>query len=217
MQKLQIHTDLEQGSDEWHKLRLGKITGSCFHKLLGTKTAREKYLYDRANEIVTGCESDGEEYVNVHIKRGWEYEPIARAEYIADTFTAVDEVGLMQLGDYMACSPDGLVGNDAVLEIKCPRPEKFFELVEKGFEAIDKKYIYQMQLQMKCTNSKQCHFFNYLEWNDEQLTHEIIVTYDESIANLIIERIKLAVKERDEVKNGINSVLDVSQRPKSMP
>lgn len=165
MQKLQIHTDLEQGSDEWHKLRLGKITGSCFHKLLGTKAAREKCLYDRANEIVTGCKSDGEEYVNVHIKRGWGYEPIARAEYIADTFTAVDEVGLVQLGDYIACSPDGLVGDDGVIEIKILDSNNYFrqviEMSEKGVEAIANEHYIQMQFNLFVCNAQWCDYVLY--------------------------------------------------------
>lgn len=165
MQKLQIHTDLEQGSDEWNKLRLGKITGSCFHKLLGTKAAREKYLYDRANEIVTGCKSDGEEYVNIHIKRGWEYEPIARAEYIADTFTAVDEVGLVQLGDYIACSPDGLVGEDGMIEIKILDSNNYFrqflEISSKGVEAIASEHYMQMQFNLYVCGRKWCDYVLY--------------------------------------------------------
>lgn len=165
MQKLQVHTDLEQGSDEWHKLRLGKITGSCFHKLLGTKAAREKYLCDRANEIVTGCKSDGEEYVNMHIQRGWEYEPIAREEYVAHTFTSVNEVGLMQLGDYIACSPDGLVGEDGMIEIKIPDSNNYFrqvlEISAKGVEAISSEHYTQIQFYLYVCGRQWCDYVLY--------------------------------------------------------
>lgn len=194
----------EQRSNEWHKQRLGRFTASEVHALMGVKGLGDTGITlarKKAQEIVFGRDENW----NVEtwdMKRGIEQEKIAFEIFKhnkALDFILVQEAKFFPYKDYSGASPDGLVGNDAVLEIKCPRPEKFFELIEKGFEAIDKKYIYQMQLQMKCTNSKQCHFFNYLEWNDEQLTHEIIVPYDESIANLIIERIKLAVKERDEI------------------
>lgn len=165
MQEAQVHTDLEQGSEEWHKLRLGKITGSCFHKVLGTKAAREKYLYDRANEIVTGCKSDSEDYVNMHIQRGWEYEPVARAEYIADTFTAVNEVGLVQLGDYIACSPDGLVGDDGMIEIKIPDSNNYFrqvlEISSKGIEAIPSEHYSQMQFNLFVCGREWCDYVLY--------------------------------------------------------
>lgn len=165
MRQIQLHTDLKQGSDEWLKLRLGKITGSCFHKLLGTKAAREKYLYDRANEIVTGCKSDGGEYVNIHIQRGWEYEPIARAEYTAYTFTSIDEIGLAQLGDYIACSPDGLVGEDGMIEIKILDSNNYFrqvvEISKKGVEAIASEHYIQMQCNLFVCNRQWCDYVLY--------------------------------------------------------
>lgn len=165
MQKLQIHTDLEQGSDEWHKLRLGKITGSCFHKLLGTKAAQKKYLYDRANEIVTGCKSDGKEYVDIHIQRGWEHESTARTKYITHTFTSVDEVGLVQLGEYIACSPDGLVGEDGMIEIKILDSNNYFgqviEMSEKGAEAIESKHYIQMQFNLFVCGRQWCDYVLY--------------------------------------------------------
>lgn len=165
MQKLQVHTDLKQGSEKWHKLRLGKITGSCFHKLLGTKAAREKYLYDRANEIVTGCKSDGEEYVNMHIQRGWVYEAVVRTQYIVDTFTSVNEVGLIQLGDYIACSPDGLIGEDGMIEIKIPDSNNYFksilEISTNGLEAISKEHYIQMQFYLYICGRKWCDYVLY--------------------------------------------------------
>lgn len=193
-----------QRSDEWYKQRLGRFTASEVHALMGVKGLGETGLTlarKKAQEIVFGRDSNWD-VITYDMMRGIEQEKIAFEIFKGKKeldFINVEESKFFPYKDYSGASPDGLVGNDAVLEIKCPRPEKFFELIEKGFEAIDKKYIYQMQLQMKCTNSKQCHFFNYLEWNENQLTHEIIVDYDEDIANTIIDRIELAVKERDRI------------------
>src|SRR5271170_5792827 len=123
---LQIRTDIKQGSDEWYRLRLGKITGSCFSKLLGGNGAKEKYLYDRANEIVTGCRSDSDSFTNVHIRRGLDFESEAKSQYVMKTFTLINEVGLVQIGDYVACSPDGLIDEDGLIEIKVPDSNNYF-------------------------------------------------------------------------------------------
>lgn len=194
----------EQRSNEWHKQRIGRFTASEVHALMGVKGLGDTGLTlarKKAQEIVFGRDENW----NVEtwdMKRGIEQEKTAFEIFKYNKsldFVLVQEAKFFPLKDYSGASPDGLVGNDAVLEIKCPRPEKFFELVEKGFEAIDKKYIYQMQLQMYAALKNQCHFFNYLEWNDEQLTHEIIVKRDKETIDLILERIELAVKERDEI------------------
>ena len=94
-----IKTDILQGSDEWHNLRLGKITGSSFSKLLSTPVAKEKYLYDKANEIVTRCKSDGDSFNNVHMQRGSNFESVARTRYLLETFSIVKEVGLVIVDD----------------------------------------------------------------------------------------------------------------------
>lgn len=194
----------EQRSNEWHKQRIGRFTASEVHALMGVKGLGDTGLTlarKKAQEIVFGRDENW----NVEtwdMKRGIEQEKTAFEIFKYNKsldFVLVQEAKFFPLKDYSGASPDGLVGNDAVLEIKCPRPEKFFELVEKGFEAIDKKYIYQMQLQMYAALKNQCHFFNYLEWNDEQLTHEIIVKRDKETIDLILERIELAVIERDNI------------------
>ena len=59
---MKIHTEFQQGSDEWHKMKLGKISASSFHKLLGAKAARNKYIYELASERITSSKSDSKEY-----------------------------------------------------------------------------------------------------------------------------------------------------------
>ena len=58
---MQTYDNVEQGTPEWHDLRLGKLTGSSAAKLFGTAAARDKYRYDRASEIVTGSRCDSDE------------------------------------------------------------------------------------------------------------------------------------------------------------
>ena len=209
---MQVHAELEQGSDEWLELRLGKITASCFYKLLGTKAAREKYLYDRGNEIVTGCKTDGDEYVNLHIQRGWEYENIARNKYIISTFNSVDEVGLVQLGDYIACSPDGLVGEDGMIEIKVPDSNNYFrqvvEISKKGIEAITKEHYMQMQFNLFVCGRQWC---DYVLFNPK---HAIKgnglficrVEYDSIMQKRITEAVDECVPIMNEYVNQYNNI-----------
>lgn len=172
MTKIKIHDKVEQGSDKWHELRLGKITASSFYKALGTKAAREKYLHDKGSEIAIGCKSDGEEFVNMHIRRGWECEPIARSKYIADTFTSVEEVGFIESGDYIACSPDGVIGTDGMIEIKVLDSNNYFrqvvEISEKGIKAIAKEHYIQMQFSLFVSGRQWCDYVLYNPKHDEK-------------------------------------------------
>ncbi len=168
--QLITHTNIQQGSEEWHNVRLGKITGSGFYRLLGTKEAQEKYLYDRANEIVTGCKSDGEEYqagvCRMHMERGNNYESLVREMYKTyNTFADVNEVGLIQLGDYLACSPDGLVDDEGMIEIKVLDSNNYFRQVLRiddiGVKALSKEHFAQIQFCLYICNRQWCDYVLY--------------------------------------------------------
>lgn len=199
-----------QRSPEWFKQRYGKFSASEIHKLLGIKGLGEtgkNYCFKKAVELLYG-EDQSERYESPDMRRGIETEPIAFhkfKELKAEEFIEVEETTFFPYGENAGASPDGLVGKDAVLEIKCPRSEKFFRLVVEGKEAIDKEYIAQMQMQMLCSNSVRAHFFNYLIFNGQEFYHEIIVERDEEIINKIKERIEEAVKVRDEYINQLKA------------
>jgi len=219
MSQIQLHNDIEQGSEEWLKLRLGKITGSCFSKLLGTKAAREKYLYSRANEIVTGCIEKTKAFYSEDVQRGHEYEPIARNEYRFNNFkvTDVDEVGLVQLNDYIACSPDGLVGEDGMIEIKSPNPNNYFrqvvEISQKGVEAISNEHRWQMQFNLFVCSRKWC---DYVLYNDEHATKGsglfiFRVNYDSEMQKLITETIDKCIPMIKEYVNQYNKIFKLGE------
>lgn len=112
----------EQGSPEWFAARLGKPTGSKFSDVLagGKGLTRKAYAVQLALEIVTGKQA--ETFINQAMQDGTEREPVARALYEAHSGNFVDEVGFC-LHDTIDCgvSPDGLIGDDGGLEIKCPK------------------------------------------------------------------------------------------------
>lgn len=193
-----------QRTDEWHEQRKGRFTASEIHKLLCVKGLGEtgiSYARKKAQEVVFGIDPEWN-VSDYNMRRGIEQEPIAFELFknkMELDFIEVQECSFFPIGANAGSSPDGLVGSDAILEIKCPSNELFFLLVEKGHKAIKKDYLYQMQMQMKATNSKRCHFFNYLYFNGEHLTHELIVERDEETIDLIMKRIELAVIERDKI------------------
>jgi putative phage-type endonuclease len=188
-----------QRSDEWFEMRKGRFTASEINKLLGVKglgLTGESYAFEKAVESVYGL-SDDENFVTFDMQRGIDQEPLAFAKFKelkALDFIDVQECVFFPFGEHAGASPDGLVGTDAILEIKCPKRNKFFKLVANGESEIDKNYIAQMQHQMLCTNSNKAHFFNYLIENGKEYWHEIIIERDEVMIELIKERIKLATE-----------------------
>lgn len=189
-----------QCSEDWFEARKGRFTASDIHKLLGVRglgQTGESYIFEKAVEEVFGLEDKEDEFVSKDIQRGVTLEPLAFRKFKElkeFDFLDIQETTFFPYGSHAGASPDGLVGNDAILEIKCPRPTKFFNLVAKGIEAIDKEYIAQMQMQMLCTNSNKAYFFNYIIFNGKEMWHEIEVQRDEKMIDLIKERIEQAIK-----------------------
>lgn len=118
-----IHAEVEQGSAEWHALRAGKVTASEFDTVQaqgrgGPSKTRQTYLYKLAGEIITGQVQ--ESYTNGHMERGKVMEDEARAWYEI-MHGAVQQVGFIQ-EERVGYSPDGLVGDKGLLEIKTKLP-----------------------------------------------------------------------------------------------
>ena len=195
-------TQVLQRSKEWFDVRLGRFTASQIDNLLGIKglgLTGESYIFEKAAETVFGADEE-DSFVSYDMQRGTDLEPIAFRKFkeLKELdFIDVSETSFFCLGDHAGASPDGLVGNDAILEIKCPRPMKFFKLIKDN--QIDKVYMSQMQMQMLCTNSQRAHFFNYIIFNGAEMWHEIIVERDESIINLIKQRLEEAVLIKKEI------------------
>ena len=199
-----METQIEyQRSKEWFKQRYGKFTASTCSDLMGIKGLGEtgkSLAFKKAIELVFG-EDPTERIETWDMKRGIELEPVAFnkfKELKELEFMKVDKATFFAFDDNTGASPDGVVDKDAILEIKCPRSEKFFKLVANGIDGIDKTYICQMQHQMMCSNSERAHFFNYIIWNGSEYWHEIIVPRDNEMIEKIKERIAEAVAIRDQ-------------------
>lgn len=121
---MEIFDDIEQGSPEWYALRLGLPTASMFKTLLvdsAEKKTRTSYLYKLAGERLTG--EPAESFSNADMERGKVMEPIIREHYafVRDCENTIRQVAFIRNGK-CGCSPDSLLGEDGVLEIKSAAP-----------------------------------------------------------------------------------------------
>ena len=155
---------IEQGTDEWFTARLGKVTASRVSDVMSkTKTGytagRENYMSQLIAEILSGKKIDG--FSNASMQWGTDTEPYARMAYEAIADVLVDEVGFIPHPVIKAAgaSPDGLVGDDGLIEIKCPNTTTHLDMMIA--ETIPKKYRDQMQFQMACTRRKWCDFVSF--------------------------------------------------------
>ena len=160
------HHDIEQGTDEWHALRRGKITASAVSRLISATgkpanndTSRAQLLQLLA-ERITG-ESEASFYGD-DMARGHLLEPLARDLY-AKHYSPVTECGFVtrnfDSGLILGYSPDGLVGDDGQLEIKSPRQKNHL----KALLAIEvpAEYTFQVQLGLAVTGREWCDFISY--------------------------------------------------------
>jgi len=108
-------------------------------------------------------------------------------------FIEVQEATFFPYGEHAGASPDGLVGEKAVLEIKCPRIKKYSRIFTEGISAVDSHYIDQMQMQMLCTNSEKAYFFNYVIYKNKEYGTTLEVWRDQKRIDLIISRLNEAI------------------------
>jgi putative phage-type endonuclease len=156
----------EQQTEQWFTDRLGKATASRLADVLAkTKTgysaSRANYMTQLVLERIT--KTRAESYSNAAMEWGVTQEPFARAAYEAHTGQMVEEVGFIQHPDIedAGASPDGLVGDDGMVEIKCPSSSTALEcwlIHAQGGNPVDAKYYAQMQFQMRCANRSWCDY-----------------------------------------------------------
>lgn len=156
--------DLIQGSPEWHAARLGKVTASRVADVIartksGWGASRKNYAAELIAERLTGQPAAG--YMNGAMQWGIDTEPQARAAYEFFADATVVEVGLIPHPTIAmsAASPDGLVGDEGLVEIKCPTTATHIETLLS--KSIADKYVVQMQWQLACTGRAWCDFASF--------------------------------------------------------
>jgi|TARA_R110000824_G_scaffold89941_1_gene220056 hypothetical protein len=194
-----IILEMEQGSDEWLAARLGRPSASMFSKLITTKgkpsTQAGGYINKLAGERLSG-ESEAF-YTNEHMVRGTELEPEAREAYEFISGNDVLEVGFVVDPSFeYGCSPDGLIGTDGGIEIKCPAATTMMKYYQDSEELV-KAYYQQIQGCMWVTKRDWWDAFAY----HPKMKHVLVrVSRDDAfIAKLAVE-VEAAVIE---IKNQV--------------
>lgn len=155
---------MEQRSDEWFSARLGCVTASRTADVMaktksGYSASRANYMAQLITERLTGQANEG--FSSAAMQWGTDTEPQARMAYELMTGETVVETGfvLHPRIKFFGASPDGLVGSDGLIEIKCPNTATHIDTLLS--EKVPSKYITQMHVQMICTGREWCDFVSF--------------------------------------------------------
>lgn len=154
----------EQGTEGWLSDRCGRVTASRIGDVMaktksGPGAARKTYMGELVAERMTGIPKQG--FSNAAMQWGTEAEPQARAMYELETDNSVLETGFVPHPSIegTGASPDGLVGDTGLIEIKAPNTATHIETLRGA--KIDRKYLLQMHWQMICTGREWCDFVSF--------------------------------------------------------
>ena len=200
---------MDQRSEEWFAARLGKVTASRLSDVLATiKTgeaaARANYRIELVAERLTGKSTPG--FTSAAMQWGVECEPMARSAYETETGLIVTEVGFVDHPTIAmaGASPDGLVGDDGLIEIKCPETKTHIETLTS--KKAPSKYIPQMQWQMACTGRQWVDFVSFDPRLPEHLMLEIItVDRDQLLIDQYSEAVSIFLAEVSKTVELLNS------------
>jgi len=204
---------IEQGTDEWFAARIGKVTASRVADIIaktktGYSSSRDNYMAQLICERLTNQKADG--FTNAAMQWGTETEPLARLSYEVAQNVLVDEVGFVPHPRILmaGASPDGLVGDNGLLEIKCPNTATHIDTLLS--ETVPGKYNTQMQFQMACTDREWCDFVSF----DNRLPTELQlfvkrVPRDNVFIRLIEGEIVQFIAELDDKINKLMKVKNV--------
>jgi len=204
---------IEQGTDEWFAARIGKVTASRVADVIaktktGYSSSRDNYMAQLICEQLTN--QKGESFTNAAMQWGTETEPLARISYEVAQNVLVDEVGFIPHPKILmaGASPDGLIGDNGLLEIKCPNTATHIDTLLS--ETVPGKYNTQMQFQMACTDREWCDFVSF----DNRLPTELQlfvkrVPRDNVFIRLIEGEIVQFIAELDDKINKLMKVKNV--------
>ena len=202
-----------QRSDEWFAARLGKVTASNIKKVMATIKSgeaadRRNYRAQLVVERLTGTKQDG--FTNSAMEWGTQQEPSARDAYSFISGYEVSEIGFVDHPEIAmaGASPDGLIAQDGLVEIKCPNTATHIDWMLSG--NVPKEHELQILFQMDCTGRKWCDFVSY----DPRLPIDlqlfvVRMEFDKNRALEIKESVKQFIAEVDKT---VSDLLSISQQ-----
>lgn len=203
-----------QGTPAWFAARLGKVTASRVADVIaktktGYSTSRENYLVELALERITGVGQEA--YTNAAMQWGTDNEPFARAAYEAKTGELVEEVGLVLHPriEQAGASPDGLVGRDGLIEIKCPNSATHIRTLQNKKPA--GHYVTQMMWQMACTERAWCDFISFDPRMPQGLQLFVTrITRDDKVIEHLEKEVTAFLEEVASMVNELNTLKEAA-------
>lgn len=200
----------KQGTEEWHFERMGRFTSSCYSKLMASSRKKDQIFGDTAFSYIleVACErltNEPQGFAGSKATEwGNDHESMAIGYYSSKQDLIVDESPFIPFGLNAGGSPDGLVGSDGIIEVKCPfNSVNHLKYFKEGSE-IPKDYAIQIQGNLLVTGRDWCDFISFDPRMPE--SHKIFikrVTRDEEMINKIQERINLAeIEVQKIIENG---------------
>ena len=194
---------IEQGTTEWHLQRLGKVTASRVADVLskgksGESASRKNYRTELLVQRLTG--QPGESFTNAAMEWGTATEPLARIAYEAEMGVFVDQVAFIDHPSIaqFGCSPDGLVAQDGLIEIKCGNTATHIDWMLDGKPPT--KHIPQMQCQMAVTGRQWCDFVSFDPRLPDDLQLFVVrLERDEEYIEAMESEVKKFLSEVDEM------------------
>lgn len=181
---MKIIKDLVQQSDEWFDIRSTRMTASNAAAIGNKGAGLRTYIYKKVQEEYSTKKP--EPFSNKHTDRGNKLEPVAATLYELETGNTVEKIGIVIVDKWVCISPDRFVNTNGLSEIKCPDDKNHFHLIQTG--KIEKKYLWQMNMQMHYCKKEWCDFTSYNP------------NYEKS---LIIQRVFPDEKLIEDIKEGV--------------
>lgn len=186
--------NVEQGTPEWHEWRALRMTASHAQAIASGGKGLDTYILEMMAAYYSTAEKPS--FSNSDMERGIELEPIAAMLYEFETGRKPEVVGFITEGDYIGVSPDRFVGDDGMMEIKCPSDKVYMKFLLD--RKIDSKYMWQMQMQMQISGRK---------WNDytvhnPNFEESIVITRvlpDQEKFDKLTEGYKIGIKKIKEI------------------
>ena len=196
--------NVEQRSPEWFKAREGRVTGSEVKNLLGARGLGKTgltYAITKASESLKVV-YDFDSFDSYAMQRGRELEPVALNEYEIREMQSVTSVGFVIKGDDLGVSPDGLVGEDGGIEIKCPLDTQHIKnMIENECPS---EYFDQVQMCLYVTGRKWWDLVTYNPDFAEGLDYKRFrVLPCENWINKFETRLKEWIELRDKIALGL--------------
>lgn len=212
-------------STEWFETRIGAFTASEIHKLMSEGKAKgkifsdkgETYILEKVHELLSRLSKPN--IANYATQWGVDNEPIALAWYAKLTGRNVEPSYLLIDEDFKAlqATPDGFVGEDGLIEVKCPANgsnhiEHCFITSDEYFKKVHKEYYWQMQCQMLLAKRDWCDFVSFDPRINSDLGLFIYrLNFNPEDGELIEYKVAKAIEQRDSFFELMSAKTEVSE------